>query len=245
MDVYICSICHKNFFNSLNLNIQIKNCNKTESLFCSKCDRIFSDQLSYYKHSIFCGKFICQICQIPFLTSHALDYHTFQTHNTPSRSYRCSKCTYICNSKSDLYIHKLTQLGRGDTDQELQKVPWSDSEDPFDNDDIRKVYDTNKPYILAPHSSKGVKYLYNFPTNNLSDSYKEIEDHINEIYQDQNNAFKINFSLGLILFNIEKKIYRYFIPYHNTRVLSHPRMISSKKSISILIQALKKWILLI
>ena len=80
--------------------------------------------------------------------------------------------------------------------------------------------------------------------NNLSNDYKEI-GHINEIYQDQTNAFKVNLSLGLILFNIEKKIYHYFIPYHNTRVLSHPRMISSKKSISILMQSLKNWILLI
>ena len=170
-----------------------------------------------------------------------MDYHISQRHNvsssSPSRVYQCS---FNCNSRSDLYIHRLTQHGRGDGDGELQEVPWGDSDDPFDNDEIRKVYFDNKSHILAPHSSKGVKYIYNFPTNNLSGEYKEIESHINEIYQSQTNAFKINFSLGLILYNMEKKTYRYFIPYHNTRVLSHPRMISSKKSISLLIQTLKK-----
>ena len=245
MDVYNCYVCHKNFFNSLNLNIHSKSCSKSKSFFCSKCNKVFYDQSSYNNHYIFCGKCICHICQIPFLTSHALDHHTTEVHNSSppkslSRPYTCSKCSYKSNSKSDLYLHRLIQHGRGDANGDLQDVPWSGSEDPFDNDEVRNVYYANKSYILAPHSFKGVKYLYNFPTNNLSNGYKEIEDHITEIYNAQSNAFKINFSLGLILYNAEKKTYRYFIPYHNTRVLSHPRMISSSKSISLLMHSLRK-----
>ena len=41
----------------------------------------------------------------------------------------------------------------------------------------------------------------NFQTNNLHRGYREIRGHINQIYNEQNQTFRVNFAFGMILFN--------------------------------------------
>ena len=240
----ICHKCNRNFFNDLNLKYHLKYCQKfhDKSYYCLHCEQTWSTSNAYNTHFKFCGKFICKLCNIPFLTSRALDYHIANKHfpdgkKDNRKKFSCRSCKFFCFNKSDLYKHRMKQHGRGD---DLQSPLWEPDAYPFENEQLKEVYEINKSFILAPHSKGKVKSTYNFPTNNLDKGFQEIHQHINEIYDQRNEAFRINLSLGLILFNSETNSYRYFIPFHNTRVLSHPRMISSRKSIAHLMNSLMK-----
>ena len=241
MDSSYCYHCNRNFFNSLNLKYHVKYCEKINvKLYCCwKCNQSWTTQQAYAKHLLYCGKYICTVCNTPFLTSNALDVHTSLNHKSlpKPKPYHCRSCAYFCYHKGDLYKHRLNQHGGG-SGVELQDIPWK--EDPFDNDDLRDVYNTNKSFILASHQKGKLKSTYNFPTNNLKGGYDEIESHLNQIYQDSQKAFKVNFSFGSILFHNENGTFRYYIPYFNNRVLQNPWLISSRRSISYLMTALKK-----
>ena len=242
MDINHCIHCNRNFFNSLNLKYHLKYCEKVNvnSYCCWKCNQTWHSQQAYAKHLLYCGKYICSICNAPFLTSNALDVHVSNKHKSPplkSKQIHCRSCSFTCYHKGDLYKHRLNQHGGGNG-VELQDLPWK--EDPFQNDEIREVYNTNKSFILASHQKGKIKSTYNFPTNNLIRGYEEIESHLNRIYQDSQKAFKVNFSFGSILYNNDNHKFRYYIPYFNNRVLRNPWLISSRKSISHLMTILKK-----
>ena len=51
---------------------------------------------------------------------------------------------------------------------------------------------------------------------------------MDEIFTDQNGAFKINLSLGLILRNMESGEYRYFAPHVNDSLFPSPFLIGSR-----------------
>ena len=75
--------------------------------------------------------------------------------------------------------------------------------------------------------------IYNLPTNNLRDGVDEIWWKLDEIFTDQNGAFKINLSLGLILRNMETGEYRYFAPHVNDSLFPSPILIGSRKYLRI------------
>ena len=52
-----------------------------------------------------------------------------------------------------------------------------------------------------------------------------------QIFNDQENAFQINLAFGMILFNTETGEYRYYIPHFNSRILTYPFTISNRNSI--------------
>ena len=85
-----------------------------------------------------------------------------------------------------------------------------------------------------------MKKVYNFPSNNLHRGFNEIRGHLTQIYNDQENASRINFSFGMILQNTETGEYRYYIPYFNNKVLHLPFTISNRNSIRFLIFKLAK-----
>ena len=61
-----------------------------------------------------------------------------------------------------------------------------------------------------------------------------------EIYNDQQNAFRINLAFGMILFNAQTQEYRYYIPYYSSRILQYPFTISNRNSINFLMNKLTK-----
>ena len=83
-----------------------------------------------------------------------------------------------------------------------------------ENDNICEVYSTN-------HQRGELRHIYNFTTNNLDQGYAEIRRHLNEIYDDLNVTYQINFAFGMILFNNQTQEYRYYIPYFNSRILTY------------------------
>ena len=52
--------------------------------------------------------------------------------------------------------------------------------------------------------------------------FNKIRGHLTQIYNDQENAFRINFCFGMVLQNTETGEYGYYIPYFNNKILHFP-----------------------
>ena len=95
-------------------------------------------------------------------------------------------------------------------------------------------YAMNRRHIHVGDEGAELKKVYNFPSNNLHRGFNEIRGHLHQIYNDQEHAFRINFSFGMILQNTETGEYRYYIPYFNNKIFHFPFTISIRNSIRFL-----------
>ena len=190
---------------------------------------------------------MCFKCGIPFLSQSSLHWHIKSLHGYSSKlitkTYRCAICKHICSNRRELYTHRMNQHGGNqhggnDGNPELEDVPPYIMQE--SNDDLTSTYVTNRNHIHAAHSHGDVKHVYNFPTDNLNAGYREIRRHLEEIYNDQHNAFRINLAFGMILFNNQTREYRYYIPYFNSWILQYPFTILSRNSITFLMNKLTR-----
>ena len=215
-----CEKCGNEMYTNKNLIHHLKFCGITQpNNICKLCDEAFysSDELS--THLLTCGRFICRYCNIPFIHTNALDYHIHSSHRKEQNlrknghGYKCSICKINCGTRSELYYHRNIQHGGNDN---LNDIPPDILHS--DNQELRRVYVANRDHILAPDEEGEMRKIYNFQTNNLHGGYREIRGHIQQIFNDQQNAFRINFAFGMILFNTETGEYRYYIPHFNSRI---------------------------
>ena len=112
----------------------------------------------------------------------------------------------------------------------MQNIPWNQpwvNEDGTSNIPLKQVFLANKNFMLSHHQHGKLMSNYNFPTNDLNGGSRELLYHIEEIYQTQEETFKINASVGMILQHLETKEYRYFVPYRNIQVFSSPITVSN------------------
>ena len=79
--------------------------------------------------------------------------------------------------------------------------------------------------------------MWNFPTNNLSDS-SEVRRALTEMYNNSSEAYRLNLSLGMILRNRSTDEYRYFIPYENDLVFPVNETISNQNDLERVIERL-------
>ena len=101
-----------------------------------------------------------------------------------------------------------------------------------ENEEFKQEYITNRDHILADDDEiDDIKKTYNFESNNLCGGYREIRGHNLQIYNIQNNAFRINLDFGMILFNTETREYCYFIPHFNSKILEYQFIISNQNGI--------------
>ena len=101
----------------------------------------------------------------------------------------------------------------------------------LNNPELQAEYTMNRRHILVGDEDSDLKNVYNFPSNTLHRGFNEIRGHLNQIYSDQEHAFRINFSFGMILQSTETSEYRHYIPYFNNKVLHFPFTISNRNSI--------------
>jgi len=101
------------------------------------------------------------------------------------------------------------------------------------------MYRIHQDHILRQHEKGNVKSGYNFPTRDLSEGYNEIYKHLVKIYEDQNQTFKLNLSLGVILKNIETGDFRYFIPDKHFEVLTSPAIVNKRSDLKKILTSLK------
>ena len=95
------------------------------------------------------------------------------------------------------------------------------------NDALREVYDSNAPLILENHNQGPLRSVYNFPlTNDVN--LNQLMGLPEDIYRQQDRAFRLNAVFGMILQNRETGRYRYFIPYNNNGIFQRPLYISRR-----------------
>ena len=135
----------------------------------------------------------------------------------------------------------LKEHQKGAGEGNLQKTPWeleegraapwegdkvSEKEDQEFNSNLKEVYELHKNMILEGNLNDDIAPVYNFPVDNTL-SLDQIMDQAEEIFDNQKMTFKLNFALGLILYNVNTRKFRYFKPYFNEFVLSKPAVINS------------------
>ena len=96
------SYCNFSILRASNLTKHEKICtfhtkNKNK---CVTCDRVFYACDELFKHSRTCGKFMCFQCDVPFLSTKALDYHILTRHRHVERKFqrRLSNVQYVRKS---------------------------------------------------------------------------------------------------------------------------------------------------
>ena len=107
----------------------------------------------------------------------------------------------------------------------LQPSPYV--ENWTNNSALKVVYDINKPLILQRHQETP---LFNIPLANDFSS-ADLMEAIQDIYESQKHAYRLNLQFALILVNTETEEYRYFRPYTNESLFIRPIYISRRQDL--------------
>ena len=255
--VFLCFKCGRTFNRKSNCvrhenTCSTKNDNKeTDRTVCKKCRQPFSSYSSRLKHEKKCNdddkrnksrNFSCNVCKQSFETASQLVAHENETkHNEAgsSKGPKCHKCGIRCDSYKQLYRHRV--INHSQTDevmQTLQTDPWTENNTvpPWDSEDeesqnLKKTYEQHKHLILKQRKTLGkIKTSYNFPVSDQL-SVDQMMSHLETIYEDNDYAFKLNISLGIILQHLDTGSLRYFVPYHNKTIFSVPVYVRSRRDL--------------
>ena len=245
-----------------NKGVETNNRNEAgcSSYRCERCNVSFERKVERDIHQSNCRETESENSSIssPIITS-----DSSQSGSQGSvRRFRCRRCNQYFIGRRALFVHHQSAhlMGGGD----LQNRPWGDGANPFTNmprgREMQRLYDTNKIYILAPHresvplnaeleevnvegemelaglsddDGQTLKRVYNFPINEeVQDA--DIERQLDFVFSEQDHAFKINFSVGLILehtSNADEEL-RYFKPAANVRMLDSPIAVWNRESLA-------------
>ena len=123
----------------------------------------------------------------------------------------------------------------------MQPRPWGrDDVTSLDNDGaLREVYEANAPHILENHRLGPVHSVYNFPVTN-DVNLNQLMRMAQDIYHQEQRAFRLNLVFGTILQNRETGRYRYFVPYTNNGIFERPLYISRKADLQRLRRELQR-----
>ena len=147
---------------------------------------------------------------------------------------RCGVCHSLFPSRSQLYLHRNLQHGGSQSEPSDIKHALDET-----NEKLMQVYNANKRHIFGNvRNSKGAQ-LYNFPVNEDKLSSDHIPDQLRAIEQNQDQTFKVNMALGLILKKRDADKFRYYIPYQNDMVLDSPHVVSSRSGTRRLVNRLR------
>ena len=177
-----CKHCKKLFSTGLDARVHQNICSSLKRK-CSVCSKICENDKSLKKHVHFCRR--------------KKRTHSPTTAASTSKKIRlfrfyCRLCNEGFHNRGDLFRHRGTQHGGNSND--LQQF-----EADIDDDDLRNEYEANRQFILAPTRQSRDNTVYNFPTNDLDRGFTEIEQHLEDVFESQVNAFKLNASFGLLL----------------------------------------------
>ena len=150
---------------------------------------------SHKRACIYCGEFFQKDVAKEHLKT-CRHKHPISNPNSNSQNdsgFTCRKCNTVCENRSQLYIHQGLQHGGSNELQEFSHTLDGETAQ------FRKVYEANKQHILA--RPKKLKYVstYNFPVDGIPESTDVFEEQLKEIESNEDEAFKLNLALGIML----------------------------------------------
>ena len=154
---YRCCYCGWDMITNSNLQHHQRVCllsDRRSQEICKICAKKFntSEELRFLRK---CGKYQCFNCDIPFLTTVALNSHIHLNHRNENlnnaRTYACSLCKRICTSRRELYHHRMNQHGGNDDDDDTDNEDNPDYIQNEENENIQEVYVTNRNHIKDYH----------------------------------------------------------------------------------------------
>ena len=206
---------------------------ETERTSCKFCFKHFSNYRNRHRHEKKCKPVPAKHTN----PSSPTPASSCQPEKIPEKCLKCRKCDFKCSSASELYSHRALNHSQADSSS-FQNQPWGDGEiAPWENEDgtidtqFRLTYDQHRHLILKRKVTEySAVSRFNFPiTNDIS--MDDFGEQIEEIYNGNSNAFKINLSFGVILRHVETGQCRYFAPYSNDNVFELPLLISCRSDI--------------
>ena len=152
--------------------------------------------------------------------------------NDLKAKYLCHTCGFKAHNRKVLYNHRNIFHGGLVTND-------FDVDDP--DPEFQEVFKANKGHIFVQHEFGTLKSTFNFPSKDFKNGYKELSQHLDDIFQEQKSAFKINLSVGFVMQDLtQPDNYRYFIPGKNQMIFDTPYYITKKTQIRRLVNKLKK-----
>lgn len=144
----------------------------------------------------------------------------------------CRSCGAVFRTRRELVHHRLLkhQVGGGVLQASPFSSPLWEERGVIVDESLKKIYSTHKTVILAPHRRGKVTSIFNFPLANEFDT-DEFMKHVEEIYQEEHQTFRLNLSFGFILQHVETEEYRYFYAHNCTSILQKPAVISSSSDL--------------
>ena len=236
-----CRFCQQQF--QRNSYRQIHEAKCLQKRTCELCSTVFSSSKECNQHTKVCpaNSHVCTNCGKRCSSYESLRHHRRHCSkrkicsgekSDPKRScLRCRKCGYECEDRRQLYRHNMSQHGNANNLQDFDV-------DLGDDLGLQREYNINRSHILAPHRLNENGAVYNFPTNDLRGGVTEIRNHLNEIFNQESNAFRLNVAVGMILRNIETGEERYFIPLDNELVFPTAETISNRRDLNRVIDRL-------
>jgi hypothetical protein len=157
----------------------------------------------------------------------------------------CKKCQSEFTSATDLDTHVRFRHLESDNAQVGSGPPHPPTEFPWQLDDgtidtpLQNIYDKYKQIIFRPFHFGKIQDEYNFPLKRRDVGMAEIKRQLETIFQQQKNAFKINFSFGYVLRNVEGDL-RYFYAHNNESILESPFVMSTLTDLNQLVRKLEE-----
>ena len=213
-----------------------------QSVRCVFCEQIFQEttDLHHVDNVHRDGTFSCSTYFKTFSVKGHFQVH--QKHCTsrptsqpgPSRQFRCRRCTQSFDDRRQLYLHAMRhhfQTGEGvglhNPTWEENSAPWSESHD----SKLKVTHESNAAIILEIDREGSVHSVYNLPLINAF-TIPQLMTRAQDIYERQQDAFRLNLEFGLILKHTETGEYRYFKPVSNETLFQRPIYVSRRQDIN-------------
>ena len=230
-----------------------------EDYKCNTCSKVFTEKRSLVRHVKNTHekqqKHKCEICEKDFSRLFDLRRHKESTHHRTSE-IPCPKCNKIINRADNIKYHKCKQTPGLSVMKESPTVlkeaaPSSIDEPPakkrkyfkpdqhklLENEELTESDPEVKDFIqkywgsIRSFTKKGkIQNIFNIFYDR--DFKGLIENIAKRIMTYQKNRFKINYSLGFILKNIETKEFRYYhASFNNAQILETALLINNRKDL--------------
>ena len=219
-----CKHCKKIFSQRCNVSSHQNIC-PTAKRNCSVCAKLYDSDLALRKHQRFCSKKL----------KSSISASESSANKKPRLFlYYCRTCNAGFDNRGSLFRHQGTQHGGNDGNihEEFEPPDINDAE-------LQHEYDANRRFILAPSRHSRDNSVYNFPTNDLSGGFQEIENQLENVFNSQVNAFRINLSFGLLLRNSASNQVRYFIPHTNETLFYTSEVVTSRRDLERVVERIQ------